>query len=739
MSYEFDFAPTTTDKGDVFDQKYNTLPPKAEQPTKPGSTTTTSRDATEKPETPKPGSQPGLSPDHVFDDAYNLLPPRKPTDGKEGPFDSKFNNLNKPGDFPAFRGKPQPFSQNGEAGKMYVDDRSGLVLGIEFTAGSRAGQKQSFERDAQGNLSKMHIMVPGKDRTPANYSVFEKGDRGWTSKPSSQTVPGFKHLETKDGASSGDFKVNGKGDFTYESADNQTRVIVRLNGDKDYFNLREYSRERESINGQKTTTYWNGYDWLPGNKETISAGVTKVTFQNQPGKPGTAELPRPAFTIRDANNNGFQVDFTAEKTAYKVENWNHGKMTRVQNGSTETLYSTGTQDAQGRLQWRKGQEKTEGAQRVIQFSDAQDAAKVTAGEIPQSSTINTQTGEVTSVYANGTRVLADNYGQTKQIAYANRLVIDVLRDPNNDFRGFKRSDGTMIIKGADTNLAGGLQGGAAWTVQRPGQQPLQFAGILRHGNAGSFNILNAGNEGLSMTSDGGMSTKVGGKIVSDTATPTVPKPNETQPKPGDPPKPADNQPTKTVEPAKPLEPTRPGQPTKPGDAQPAKPGDKPPGKSNVTDAQLLALAAKHKVNAKVLAQARERAEKQGLHETFTEQNIDKLLEVANKHKLLGDFTDRGVSVMSRPGAIVGKMIPELLAQPDTAVSKLQTQMSDSLVKSLKDAGAQQPAIDRAMQTIEQRFASLKTNTQPFVTDLKTALSTQPTPTPIPTPTPLPRP
>lgn len=728
MSYESNFAPTNTDKGDVFDQKYNTLPPTTDQPAKPGSTTAPRREFGERPEAPTPGSQPGLSPDHVFDDAYNLLPPRKPTDGKEGPFDSKFNNLNKPSDFPAFRGKPQPFNQNGEVGKMYVDERSGLVLGMEFTTGSRAGQKQFFDRDAQGNLSKMHIMVPGKDRTSANYSVFEKGANGWTSKPGSQNVPGFKHLETKDGAISGDFKINGKGDFTYESADKQTREVVRLNGDKDYFNMREYSRERESINGQKATTYWNGYDWLPGNKETVAAGVTKVTFQNQPTKLGAAELPKPAYTIRDANTNGFQVEFTAEKTAYKVENWNHGKMTRVQNGAAETLYSTGTQDAQGRLQWRKGQEKTEGGQRVVQFSDAQDAQKVTAGEIPQGSIINTQTGEVTSVYANGTKVLADNYGQTKQISYANRQTIDVLRDTNNEFRGFKRSDGTKIIKGADTNLASGPQGGAAWTVQRPGQQPLEFTGILRHGNSGSFNILNAGNEGLSMTGDGAMSTKVGGKIVSDTPAPPVPKPNEAPAKPGDPQKPGDNQPAKPVEPAK------------PSDTQPVKPGDKPPGKSNVTDAQLLALAAKHKINAKVLAQARERAEKQGLHETFTEQNVDKLLEVANKHRLLADFTDKGVSSMSRPGAIIGKMIPELLAQPDTAVLKLQMQLRESLQKSLKDGGAQQPAIDRAVQTIDQRFASIKTNTQPFVTDLKAALATKPpTPAPIPGPSPAPRP
>ncbi|MBX3152576.1 hypothetical protein KF728_20635 [Candidatus Obscuribacterales bacterium] len=730
MSYESNFAPTTTDKGNVFDQTYNTFSPSSDQPAKPGSTTQPRRDFGERPEAPKPFNQQGISPDHAFDDAYNLLPSRRPFDGKEGPFDSKFNSLNKPGDFPAFKGRPQPFNQNGEVGKMYIDERSGLVLGMEFTAGSRTGQKQVFERDASGSLSKMHFLTPGQERAPSNYSIFEKGDSGWTSKPAGQSVPGCKHLQIKDGTISGDFKINGKGDFSYESADKQTKNILRLNGEKDFFNMREYSRERESINGQKNTTYWSGYEWLPGQKETVATGITKVTFQQQPAKPGSGELPKPAYTIRDANCNGFQVEFTTEKTAYKVENWNHGKMTRVHNGATDTIYSTGTQDSKGHLQWRKGQEKVESGQRVVQFNDVQDATKVAAGEIPQGAIINLQSGEVTSVYANGTRLTADNYGQTKQIAYRNQQTIEILRDTNNEFRGFKRSDGTLILKGADTNLTSGPQGGAAWAVQRPGQQAVQFTGVLRHGNSGAFEVLNAGNEGVSVTSEGAISTKIGGKIVNDTVQPATPepRPNETR-TPGS----SDVQPPKSDAPQQ----VKPDEPLKPGDAQP---GDKRPDKSNVTDAQLLALAAKHKVNARVLAQARERAEKQGLAQTFTEQNVDKLLELATKHKLIGDFTDGGVSSMSRPGAVAGKLIPELLAEPDTAVGKLQTQMRANLQKALRDGGAPQTAIDRALQTMDQRFSSLRTNTQPFIKELKTALVAQPsTPQPIPEVTPTPGP
>jgi hypothetical protein len=733
MNYESNFAPTTTDKGNVFDQTYNTLSPLSDQPAKPGSTTQPRRDFGERPEAPKPFDQQGISPDHVFDDAYNLLPPRRPADSQEGPFDSKFNSLNKPGDFPAFKGRPQPFNQNGEVGKMYLDERSGLVLGMEFTAGSRAGQKQVFERDAQGNLSKMHIIVPGQNDREPNYSIFEKGNNGWIAKPAGQSVPGFKHLEIKNGIITGDFKINGKGDFSYETADKRSKNILRLNGDKDFFNMQEYSRERESINGQKATTYWSGYEWLPGQKETVAAGVTKVTFQTQPAKPGSAELPKPTYTIRDANTNGFQVEFTAGKTAYKVENWHHGKMTRVHNGASETIYSTGVKDSRGHLQWRKGQEKTEAGQRLVQFNDAQDAQKVTAGEIPKTAIINTQSGEVTSVYANGTKILADHCGQTRQITYRNQQSIEVLRDPNNDFSGFKRSDGTMILKGAETNLANGPRGGAAWIVQRPGQQAVEFTGILRHGNSGSFEILNAGNEGLTVNSDGAISTKVGGRVINDGVQPAPPAPL-----PGDskPPNPGDNKATSSGD----AQPVKPDQARKPGDSQATKPGDKPPGKSNVTDAQLLALAAKHKVNARVLAQARERAEKQGLHETFSEQNVDKLLEIATKHKLIADFTDGGVSSMSRPGAVIGKLIPELLAEPETAVVKLQTQMRANMQKVMKDGGAPQPAIDRALQTMDQRFASLKTNTQPFVRELKTALVAGPsTPGPVPELTPSPPP
>lgn len=699
MNHEWNLATTNAEEKSEFDPVFNTF-----QPTeKPGSNGTSPprRDFGEKPEAPKPNGK-GLSPDTVFDDAYNLLPPKRPDDAKpEGPFDSRFNNLNKPSDFPQFRGRPQAFNQNGEVGKLYVDEKSGLVVGMEFTGGSKKGQKHVFDRDAQGNITKMHMLAPGKQNEQAQYLSFTKSEQGWTSQPAGQAVPGFRNLETRDQKIVGDFKVNNKGDFSYESPDKQTKTVLRLNGDKDYFNMREYSRERESLNGQKNTTFWNGYEWLPGNKQTIAEGVTRVTFQAQRGKP--------AYMIRDAKNNGFQVEFGAEKTAYKVDNWTQGKMTRVHNGATDTIYSTGAKDAQGKLQWRKGQEKVENGNRIVQFNDAKDAQKVTAGEIPQGSIINQQTGDVTAVYANGTKILSDSYGRTQRITYKDQQHIDVLHDANNEFKGFKRSDGTLVLKGADANLANGPQGGAAWIVQRPGQQPVEFTGVLKHGNAGSFNIMNAGNEGLSVNPDGVLSTKIGGKVVSDT--PAAPKPGDTPqvvpPQPGD----------------------KPG--AKPGDKPGDKPGEKPIGKTNVTDQQLQNLAAKYKMNVRILAQARERAEKQGLHKNFTEQNVDKLLELANKHKLLADFTDKGVSAMSRPGAVVGKLIPELLAAPETAMDTLQTQMKDSLAKSLKDSGAQQPAIDRAKQTVDQRFASLKTNTQPFVTELKTALATrQPEPLPV---------
>jgi len=680
-----DIAPPIT-RTNVFDPAYNSVVPGSDQ--QPPAAT--QRDFGVRPEAPQEGQQQTtVSPDHVFDDAYNLVPP-KTGDRQEAPFDSRFNEVLKPTDFPAFKGRVQPFNQNGEIGKMYVDENSGLVVGMEFNEGSKKGQKLVFDRDAEGNITKMHVLMPGQENAQSQYLKFEKTDKGWVSQPAGQSVPGFKHLESQNGAIVGNFKVNAKGDFEYESPDKLTKNVLRLNGDKDYFNMRDYARERESLNGQKATTYWSGYEWLPGEKQQVASGVVKVTFQPQPGKP--------AYMVRDANTNGFQVEFTAEKLNYKVDNWHEGRMTRVTNGATDTIYSTGAQNAEGKLQWRKGQERVENGQRIVQFNDQQDAEKVSSGELPMGSMIDTTTGDVTSVFANGTQVRADKYGRQQRITYKNQQYIDVLRDANSDFRGYRRSDNTVILKGGDVAVEG-AQPGSAWIVQRPGQQPVRFNGTLKPGNAGAFNIVDQNNDGLTVSADGVLSTKLQGQVVTDQPTQTTP------------PEPRPEEPTKDAAAAKFV----------PSETEP-RPSDKPPNKAPLTDEQLRALSQKHRVAPKLLAQARAKAEAQGLHETFTEENLDKFFTMAAKHELLRDFTDKTyLGPQAKPGAHLSKVIPELLADPATAMGALNAQMKADMQKALDRGGANAGMVNSIMASVERRFQTIKTGTEPFVTELATVL------------------
>jgi hypothetical protein len=671
-------------------------------------------DVTDK--TKKPDAKPMLDPSNVFDDAYNLVP--KPKDKvpdtvkPPSEFDPKFNNLNKVGDFPVAKEQPRPFTQDGEVGKLFVDEKSGLVTGMQLTDGSRKGQKYAFDRDDKGNITKMHMLIPGKDANPPQYLSLDKTEKGWVSKPAGQLPPGFKNLKVENGIISGDFKVNAKGDFGYESADKQTRSVLRINGDKDHFDNRDYSRERELKNGQKENTFWNGYDWLPGQKKQIAEGVVQVDFKAEPGKPTSM--------IRDAKNDGFRVAFEKEQTQYTIGNWNDGRMTRQQGATVETLYKTGAQDENGKVQWRKGQEKTEGNQRVVTFTDAQDAAKIKAGELPQASIINPKTGEVVSVYSNGTKVAVDERGKPLQITYKDQQKIDVMRDANNDFRGFKRSDGTVILKGQDLT-AGPAAIGSEWVVQRPGQTPLKMNGILKHGRAGSFSILGPTNDGVTVDPEGIMSTKLGGTLVSD-----PPRPNDKMPV--KPPVPAD----KTVPPAgKDL----PKPPTKPGELP--KPADKVPEKAPITAEQLKALSAKYKVDPRILNFAKDRSERQGMQKTFTPENLEKLLKLADKHKLLADF--RGTADMSSrstDGAMIGRLLPELLLDPTTAIDKANQQGKTTMAKSLQDGKVPQERIDSVLGTIDARYAKLRTNTQPFIAELTKELATKPV-VPAP-PVPLPK-
>lgn len=634
-------------------------------------------------------------------------PPKQEPPKDDAPFDPfkpRFNNLEKTEKKPdvattqdlPFKGLARPFNENGQTGNLYVDERSGLVIGMEFTGGTRVGQRFVFERDAAGNLTKMHMKMPGRDT--AERFNFEKTAQGWVSKPTAgQTVPNFKYLQIKDGVISGDFKINNKGDITYEQADKQAREVLRVGGNRERFNMRDYSRTTEQMNGQSSVAYWDGYNWRAGQQSQLSEGVTQVVFQ-----PAPAGQRAPVRMVRNANTDGFEADFGNSKVNYKVESWNHGRMTRTTNGASETIYNTGVKNADGRLHWTKGQEKMENGARVVQFSgDQNDARRIQTGELPTHVAINQSTGDVVGSYGNGNRVLSSSRGEPQQIAYKNGQTVDVLREPCGEVVGFRKADGTVLARGLEQSQ-GKSDTLSAWTIQRPGQQPVQINGRVRFGNGGAFEIVGANNDGYSVDADGSLNARRLNQPADGTTT--------VQPKPTEPNKEAGAASDKPA--GKPL-------------AGADKPTDKPAASADnlPKDEQLKELATKYKINPAILAQARERAKSLKLDRSFTVENLDKLLSVAAKYRLdSGLQTGASLTVGMSPGALVGRMIPELLANPETALPAAQQEMKGSLGKSMRDGGAPPQAVDRAMKSVDNRFNQLKTSLNPFVVELKARLA-----------------
>lgn len=151
------------------------------------------------------------------------------------------------------------------------------------------------------------------------------------------------------------------------------------------------------------------------------------------------------------------------------------------------------------------------------------------------------------------------------------------------------------------------------------------------------------------------------------------------------------------------------------------------GKAPVTDAQLEALidkyqiSPKYRISPKLLLLERERAEREGLHKTFTPDNLEKLLRVAHKYRLVGHFNEQDLHSLSRPGEFIGKLIPELLSDPDTALTKGQLRLKEAVEESMRASLADQASIDNAMRNVDRKLASVKANTRDFIEELKKEL------------------
>jgi hypothetical protein len=343
--------------------------------------------------------------------------------------------------------------------RIALDSNNDITRG-ERIDGPRKGDSYTFNRNEDGSVKSIEVSNGPRNGNPAEKVTLERAaDGSWTTNPAGAKIPGFD-LATKgpDGKITGEFSVTAKGELTFETADKQMKQILRADGGRDTYNLRDYSRVREDASGNKITQYWDGYGpknnpedgWRTGTAKTDANGRTEVVFDDK--KEG-----RPTRMVRDSGgtNNKFEVEF-ANGTSFKVDNWKDGKMTRTQGGKSETLYNTGTLGNDGRIQWAKGTE-SDGA---ITFDDP----RVNTGELPKVAQFDRETGKVTSVYADGRQVEADINGKLTRVkpGFKGSNVSERVYDKNGELK--------RIIQGGMTldRMPPNLDGTTDWKVNSGG-------------------------------------------------------------------------------------------------------------------------------------------------------------------------------------------------------------------------------------------------------------------------------
>jgi|GEM_PF-1670836 len=353
----------------------------------------------------------------------------------------------------------------GTDGRRLYFDKDNNFKSLQVTKGVRAGDNFSYQRDATGDLNKLDISTAPRDGKPAEKASLERDDKTgvWSIKPADGKVPGFPAADgdrNADGTFKGKFSTNPKGELTYETGDKVTKQIMRGDGTRDTFNMRDYSRVREDgTTGEAKKQYWDGYGskenpsdgWREGVETKLPDGRTQVTFKDQ-------LEGHPSKMIRDgaAGKDSFEVEFPNGMN-YKIGNWADGSMSRTSGGKTETLYNTGTVGSDGRVQWAKGTpDATTG---IVRFEDS----RVASGELPAEAKIDK--GTVTSRYADGSEVESDLNGNPKRIkpGHKGSQLMERRYGPNGDLKGFRHGSTTASVERANP-----ADGTSDWNINTGG-------------------------------------------------------------------------------------------------------------------------------------------------------------------------------------------------------------------------------------------------------------------------------
>lgn len=377
--------------------------------------------------------------------------------------------------------------------KPDLDDK-GYVNRVKVGAGSRAGQEYAFKNDNLGRTSEMKVTVPGKEGAEKQEVTLKKNSEGkWQTNPPDGKVPGFENLK-RDSAGNivGDFKVNKNGDVLYDSGDGN-KEVVRANGNKDTYNLNDYSRVTETPDGQKQTTYWDGYNWRTGNMTRKDDGTINVKFDGQPGDGKPTEITRDARTVDGTKNDNFKVSFQRKDTSFSYDaNWNQQKIT-MSDGSKNPpvdLYNTGVRNKDGRMLWMQGQRGTEpGKQNEVKFAPrtAEEQQAMLNNEVPMKVTYDKE-GKVLSEYNNQTKVRADSKGNVDQIHHRNGKRTDVVRDVHNDIVAVTSTDGTTMARDGQTTGADGKPT-TKWQIEKNGKPAGTTDGAIDISNNGTTKLI----------------------------------------------------------------------------------------------------------------------------------------------------------------------------------------------------------------------------------------------------------
>lgn len=361
-----------------------------------------------------------------------------------------------------------------QTAKPDLDDR-GYVKALKVGTGPRAGQEYSFKNDELGRTSEMKVKVSGKDGAAPQEVTLKKNSEGkWQTNPPDGKVPGFENIK-KDSAGNiiGDFKVNKAGDVQYDSGDGM-KEVVRANGNKDTYNLNDYSRVTETPDGQQKTTYWDGYEWRGGNMMRKEDGTVTVKFDGQPGDGKPTEITRDARTNADGSkNDNFRVNFQRQSSTFSYDaNWKQQKISMSDGSSNKPvdLYNTGIRNREGRMLWMQGQQSTEpGKENQVQFAPrtAEEQQAMLNSEVPMRITYD-RNGKMISEYNNQTKVRSDGKGNVDQIRHRNGQQTGIVRDVNNDIVGVASTDGTSMYRDGQTTGANGKPT-TKWKIEKNGK------------------------------------------------------------------------------------------------------------------------------------------------------------------------------------------------------------------------------------------------------------------------------